>query len=124
MPFQCPECSTRTLKITHKLELPPDSRSDEITLQIVECSRCNFGAIAIYEESRRGALNDDSFDHTGYRIGADDLAALRKAIRACPRPTNHRCTCATHRKLGARSESGRWNGLSGVRRESAFGMRL
>ncbi len=70
MPFQCPECSTKTLKITHKLELPPDSRSDEITLQIIECSGCGFGGIAVYEESRRGALDDDSFDHTGYRVGA------------------------------------------------------
>ncbi len=124
MPFQCPECSLHTLKIIHKLELPPDSRFDEITLQVVECSRCGFGGIAVYEESRRGALDDDSFDHTGYRVGGDDLRALREAMRTCPRPADHRCTCSAHREFGARAESGRWNGLSGVRRGSAFAMRL
>ena len=55
MSFACPECLTKSLKITAKLELPPDSRSDEITVQVVACSRCGFAGVAVYEESRRGA---------------------------------------------------------------------
>ena len=40
MSFICPECSSssRTLKISDRIELPSDARSDEITLQIVALS--------------------------------------------------------------------------------------
>ena len=125
MPFLCPECSaSKSLRITSKLELPPDSRSDEITLQVVECSRCSFAGIAVYEESRRGSLDSDSFDHTGYRVKLEDLKALRNAIRACPRPGNPRCKCPTHRSLGGKDESGRWNGLADVDLGDRFWMRL
>ena len=69
MAFLCPACDAAGgLKITRRLELPPDSRSDEITLQIVRCRRCNFEGLAIYEESRRGALGDEAVDHRGYMV--------------------------------------------------------
>ena len=122
MPFLCPTCSEKSLKITSKIELPPDSRSDEIALQIVECSQCRFAGIGVYEESRRGALDAESFDHTGYRVGARDLAALRKTVRQCRQPTNPRCKCSAHRELGSRDASGRWNGLEGIHRERAFAL--
>lgn len=125
MPFTCPECSaSQSLRITSKLELPADSRSDEITLQVVECSGRGFPGIAVYEESHRGALDDDSFEHTGYRVDAGDLEALRAAIRACPSPENPRCECSAHRKYGRRDATARWNGLAHIRREGTFGMWL
>jgi hypothetical protein len=123
MPFKCPQCSTPgSLAIVHRLELPPDSRSDEITLQIVQCSRCLFGGIAVYEESRRGALDSESFDHRGFRIDVASLSALKKAISQCPKPRNWRCKCATHRKLGRHDASGRWTGLDDVDIGQSFPM--
>jgi hypothetical protein len=120
MSFLCPDCSApRVLYIALSIELPPDSRSDEITLQIVECSRCDFAGIAVYEESRRGRPDDESFDHTGYHVSKSDLRALRKVITSCPDRRNPRCTCAAHRTLG-RKRRGRWDGLSDVQHEGAF----
>ena len=60
MAFVCPECHMPgALRITVSLQLPADSRSDDIALQIVECAHCQFKGIAIYEESRRGPLESD-----------------------------------------------------------------
>ena len=125
MPFLCPECSaSKSLKITSKLELPSDSRSDEIALQIVKCSRCGFAGIAVYEESRRGALDSESFDHTGYHVSTKDLKSLEKMIKQCPKPTNQRCGCSVHRTLGRKNASGRWSGLDDILLEGAFTMKL
>jgi len=125
MPFQCPECSApKSLEIALQIELPPDSRSDEITLQIVECSQCGFAGIAVYEESRRGSLNSESFDHTGYYVSAEDLKALRKTIKRCPKPKNWRCNCPAHRILGRTDAVGRWNALGDINREGAFALKL
>ena len=125
MPFQCPECSgSKSLRIVHKLELPPDSRSDEITLQTVKCSDCGFAGIAVYEESRRGALDSESVDHTGYRVAASDLKALKRIMRQCPKPGNWRCRCRAHRELGRTDASGRWNALRDIAHEGVFAMKL
>jgi hypothetical protein len=122
MPFQCPECQG-TLRITARLELPPDSRSDEITLQTVRCQDCGFAGIAVYEESRRGALDAESVDHRGFRIGAADLRALRRQMRSCPESSNPRCGCAAHQALGRKDGSGRWAGLSDVTLGDWFAMK-
>ena len=119
--FQCPECRG-TLRITDRIELPPDSRSDEITLQIVGCRDCRFAAIAVYEESRRGALDSESIDHRGFRLAAADLKALRKQMRSCPQRGNPRCECATHRWLGRTDMSGRWAGLADLELGDWFAM--
>jgi hypothetical protein len=112
MPFQCPECTTsRSLAITTSIELPSDSRSDEITLQIVRCSRCRFEGITVYEESRRGRLDSESFDHYGLHVDLPDVKAVKKAIKQCPNPRSARCKCEAHRILGQKDSSGRWNGL-------------
>jgi hypothetical protein len=125
MPFLCPECSTpRSLKIAAKIELPPDSRSDEITLQIVECSHCHFAGIAVYEESRRGALDSESSSHVGYRVNAKDLRMLKRTIKQCPEPNNPRCECSAHQALGGRDVGGRWNGLQEIACEERFELSL
>ena len=126
MSFVCPECMTSgSLRITHKIELPPDSAWDEITLQIVGCSQCKFEGVAVYQESRRGALGSEIWHHRGYRMEKEDLAALRAAMEACPAPSNPRCQCRSHLSLGRRSaESGRWAGVSGLDWEVSFPMQM
>jgi hypothetical protein len=114
MALQCPECSTSSLGITHSLELPPDARSDEITLQIIECSNCKFQGIGVYEESRRGSLDSDHFHHTGYYVAQEEFDQLRKAISDCPNPKNLNCSCASHKKLGVKNEHGRWIGIEEI----------
>jgi hypothetical protein len=124
MPFICPECEQRTLAIREALELPPDSRSDEVTLQIVTCEACAFAGLAVYEESRRGSLESESVDHRGYRVGAAGLRAIRRAMRRCPRPRDARCGCAAHRELGRRDASGRWDGLGDIELGDRFAMAM
>ena len=58
MAFLCPDCSAKSLIIAMRLELAPDSRWDEITLQTIACASCGFRGVAVYRESRRGALPD------------------------------------------------------------------
>jgi hypothetical protein len=123
MGFLCPACcTTGSLQITKRLELPPDSRSDEITLQLVRCQLCDFVGIAIYEESRRGTLGDESVDHRGYYVPTASLQRLKKLLRECPEPGNRRCACAAHRRLGGRDQSGRWAGLAGFELNRRFEM--
>jgi hypothetical protein len=115
MPLKCPSCSSSgSLHITSSIELPYDSRSDEITLQVLRCSRCGFEGIAVYEESRRGGFDDESFSHTAYRVPDADLRRLERIISSCPRPKNPRCKCSAHRRLGRKGQHGRWAGLDNV----------
>jgi hypothetical protein len=123
MGFLCPDCNRDAINIVSSLELPADSRSDEITLQIITCEHCAFEGIAVYEESRRGALDSESYDHRGYHVPTDALRTLKRAIRQCPANKNRRCACKTHQTLGAKSPSGRWNGLSEIALEKPFVMR-
>jgi len=120
MTFLCPECAHRSLEITTSIELLPDTRSDEITLQVVECAQCRFFGIAVYKASRRGALGDNSTGHVGYRVSIRDLRTLRSAIDRCPNPANPSCGCSSHRRLGARDAVGRWDGLGEFRRLGTF----
>jgi len=126
MPFLCPDCSSSTgsLNIKEKIELSADSRSDEIALQIVVCSRCSFSGIAVYEESRRGALDDDSFSHIGYRVSVEDQMQLRKMIQKCPLPKDRRCSCQVHHELGKKDSSGRWVGIREIQVNGEFELRF
>jgi len=121
LPFTCPDCSRPgSLRITLRIELPPDSRSDEITLQVVECSDCGFAGIAVYEESRRGSLGSETWNHTGYHLPKAELRDLRKMMKSCPDPTNPRCTCAAHQYLSPTDAAGRWNALHSLDTRDAF----
>ena len=102
------------------LELPADSRSDEITLQILLCRKCAFEGLAVYEESRRGALGKELFEHIGYRVNEAQLASLREAIDQCPEPRNSDCACSTHAALAETNDWGRWVGLNRVELITAF----
>lgn len=121
MPRDCGVCkTTNAIKIVQTLVLPPDSRSDDIILQVVKCTQCGFKGLAVYEESRRGALDSESWSHTAYRVAGQDLKTVAAAIRACPSPRDPRCHCDTHHQLGSRDRSGRWNGLKKITIEDSF----
>ncbi|RMH01309.1 MAG: hypothetical protein D6706_02020 [Chloroflexi bacterium] len=107
MSFQCPVCKqSNSLKITHSLELLPDSRSDEITLQVVACIECGFEGTAVYEASRRG--HAESWEHTGYKTPADQLHELKNLINQCPAPQTPKCACPAHQALNQHNKGGRW----------------
>jgi hypothetical protein len=40
--FVCPACNNKTLTIARSVELGPDSRSDEYSLQAISCNECDF----------------------------------------------------------------------------------
>lgn len=109
MSFQCPQClGLQSLQIIASIELVPDTRSDEISLQVVRCRDCRFEALAVYEESTRGALDSESVDHYGYQVARKDLFSIKSLIKGCPRPRDAGCSCASHRQLNQRDSSGRW----------------
>jgi hypothetical protein len=125
MGFQCPNCSNkRSLQIVARIELPPDVRSDEIALQILDCSYCEFKGVAVYEESRRGALGSESYDHYGFTLPKTEISKLKANIKRCPRPTNPRCSCRAHRELSRKDEGGRWIRPGFIEALEIFPMRL
>lgn len=123
MPFACPSSNRlNSLRVLLALELPPDSRSDEITLQVVECEACGFAAPAVYEESRRGAIDREQVHHNGYWVERALVDALAAALRACPQPWHSNCLCATHQALGRRDRNDRWIGIPEMVHSEAFEM--
>ena len=111
MAFLCPECTVGSLRIEGSLELPPDSRSDEITLQAVSCQDCGFSGLGVYEESRRGSLYSEVWYYTVYRVEEEYREEVLHAIADCPLPRSPHCPCPGHDKLGQRNGRGRWIGL-------------
>jgi len=95
----CPKCERGTLKVTAAIELAPTARADEMAVQMVACPTCSFGGVAVYEESRRGALDDEWVNHMAYAATEEGLRAARRLIRACPHKRDPRCGCASHRAL-------------------------
>ncbi len=126
MSLSCPACtSSSSLKIEQSIELPPDSRSDEIRVQVLRCTSCDFTGVGVYEESRRGSFDSDTFDHYGFFINPSEWQVLSELIKTCPTPRDKRCSCAAHQALGIRDfSSGRWSGLGQIRRRNSFSLRL
>ena len=112
MYFSCPECGRPgCLEIASVLELPADARSDEIQVQTLRCRSCGLLAAGVYEESRRGGLDDESIDHRGFRLEPEAWRRLAGTVASCPRPRDKHCPCPAHRELGLKNEYGRWIGL-------------
>jgi hypothetical protein len=112
------------MDIIHMLEFPPDAQSDEITLQIVDCSNCHFRGLAVYQESRRGSFDSEAWHHDGYFVSADSAASILQAMDSCPAPGNARCNCAAHISFGRLDEQHYWNGLHGIKIEATFKMKF
>ncbi len=101
MPLICPLCDAAgSATITHHLELPPDERSDEVSLQVLRCQACGASMAAIYEESRRGA--SESFHHFAFRLDEFSLARLKKQVDGCATPRDRGCDCEAHRTYAGR----------------------
>ncbi|HJN16712.1 MAG TPA: hypothetical protein QGH10_14500 [Armatimonadota bacterium] len=117
MAFICPDCGTDQLEIESGIELPSDARSDDIWLQIVGCEGCGLRGVVAYEESRRGALNSESWSHEGHRADEALLQQIGELISCCPNPHDARCPCDSHAFLAG----GGWRELvAGVPREEIF----
>ncbi len=107
--FLCPACGARgSLRIMRSLELPPDGLFDEIALQLLECLTCRFLGVAVYAESRRGALDSESWDHTGYTISREAWRELDDLLARCPAPDRDDCACSAHRRLSQFDAAGYW----------------
>jgi len=78
--FRCPQCRECTLKITDHLEIPPDRDWDEITVQIVHCTNCGLEALGVYQESRRGRLDSETWNHAAYRLNPTDMQRIAEII--------------------------------------------
>ena len=123
MAFRCPQCKTTdSLEIMTSIELPPDYRSTDISLQVVECSLCPFRGLAVYEEPRLGRR--EASHHTGYWVSPDAVEAVLTAIQACPDRYNPRCQCRIHCVLGQADPYGPWRGLLEMERSHTFTMRM
>ncbi len=120
MSLTCPDCGEASLSIDASITLPPDSRSDDIVLQLIACRQCAFRGVAVYEESRRGRLDAESWDHVGYRVPADERARLASLIAGCPASGAWRCPCAAHQALGRQDAAGRWEPPAGLDWRRAF----
>jgi hypothetical protein len=122
MGFICPKCCGISLEITSTIELPPDSRSDEITVQILKCTKCGFAGLGVYEETRRGGLGSESYYHRGYYVDDFTLSSLEKKISHCPEPKKHSCQCIIHKSFGCTNEFGRWNWLENIPHKEIFSL--
>ena len=123
MAFACPKCSIDdSLVIVIAIELAPDSRSDEIVIQVLQCGRCGFRGLAVYEESRRGALDSEAWEHTGYQVEEDVVNTIAGLIDHCPDRNNSDCSCQSHQILGQRDQNGRWNGIEKYEIKGTFPM--
>jgi hypothetical protein len=111
MTIQCPTCKPVAMHLVRSMELPPDSRSDEVTLSLYECGRCGCRAATVYEESRRGAMDDDSYHVDGFLLAEADYDLLRRIVGRCPAPSARQCTCPAHAILSRTGASGAWDGL-------------
>lgn len=120
--FLCPDCGAGTLAIVTLIELPSDCRSDEITVQAIACASCAFAGAAVYEESRRGSLDSESWTHEGLRMPVVHASALRELLLSCPNPRKETCACRAHRELG-RATDGQWVGLEAWGVTDRFPMR-
>ena len=118
--FNCPLCESPSLEICYSMSLGADYRSDEIMVQAVACTGCSFRGVAAYEESRRGSMDSESWDHRASGLAAPDYLKLVELLQACPDRGNERCSCDSHRTLGRRDARDRWVGIGQLNIQAPF----
>lgn len=99
MALACPACGAADCELLQGIALPPDGSSDEIDLQAGRCRACQEPFGALYEESRRGALDHECWHHYVITRDAEEARGLAALIQACPDRDNTNCRCAVHRAL-------------------------
>jgi hypothetical protein len=99
MALVCPACGREDYEIVSSLAVPPDESSDEEHLQVACCLACRARFGAAYEESRRGALDSECWNHFAISSNAEEARELENLIAACPDQSNPRCPCMVHHLL-------------------------
>lgn len=99
MALACPACGAADCELLQGIALPPDGSSDEIDLQAGQCRACRQPFGALYEESRRGALDHECWHHYVITRDAEEARGLAALIEACPDRDNTNCQCEVHRAL-------------------------
>lgn len=79
--FWCPKTNGYTLEIVHSVSVTPTNplSSDEL-IQTVQCSESGFRGIALYAESRAGALEDDAPNHDAFAVDDESYAAANELL--------------------------------------------
>lgn len=124
MSLICPRCDAHSLEIIRALELSSDASSDEITVQQIACAGCGLHGAAVYQESRRGRLDAESWDHSGFILEDADYRRLDGLMRACPNPASRDCTCGAYTYFNQLDPAGHWRGLAGFQVSTPFPMVL
>jgi len=107
--FCCPECGEASLAITKAIELHPDARWNEITLQLLWCRGCDFEGVGVYKENNWGA--SEVVERHGYRTPISTRVRLSELIEQCPKRSDRRCECSSCATLSATDAQGNWNWL-------------
>ena len=100
MAFKCPACEGGSLEIELSMELPWDGGAVERSVAIVKCEGCGFRGISVYEESRRGSMDSESFWSFVYEVSEKDLQLMASGFALCPDHQNKDCQCETHLSWG------------------------
>ena len=122
MAFECPSCkAASSLVIARRIEVDPPAPSSETSVQLVECKDCHFRALAVYQESRAGALDSESVGHRGYPLDDSEFESFAGIIKECPDRLNRHCRCPSHLKLDKLAASDSWPGASN---QNSFPLRM
>lgn len=130
MEFICPRCRNQSgsFRISHSIELPArlSPGNDELSLQVVACGACGFRGAAVYEESRRGGLDSESWRHYCVAAPADKLNTLARLIERCPARGKWWCFCPAHLMIGRQTFFlfGRWKPPVPLDASETFPMRV
>ena len=102
------------MTLVASLSLAGDSRSDEIRFQLFRCAHCGQPAAGAYEESRRGSLDSECWDHYAFAVDESGWQRCQQLLTVCPNPDEEACGCCAHQQLGRYDASGRWLGLKAL----------
>lgn len=97
--FRCPLCDENSLEIGESLELTPNGEWDEEALQLISCSICESAGLALYQEHRRGALDQETTQHNGAFLPLAELLPIRASLLLCPKSKSAGCGCSIHREM-------------------------
>jgi hypothetical protein len=88
------------LRVLDIIELPSDSRSDEITIKI-----------------------DEAFSHFGFQIPKNEFNQIRSLISKCPSKKNVRYDSKSHQLLEMENQNGLWIDMSPYQLSGQFWIR-
>lgn len=82
--FYCPSCDQHdVLIINTTVDIPEHTQYDEVCVQSIQCLSCDKHGMAVYEESRRGSLQDESVNHFGYWLEPESQINLDRLLKSC-----------------------------------------